>query len=556
MGQTIQQMLSKLGVAQETIEQACQKQTEQGGYLRKHLIALNVFTEEIFAKRVADQLRVPYVNLENAAIPDDVLALLPREKAEKYLALPLNLDTRHRRLNMTMADPSDMSAIDELKFVVGYTLIPHYTPEDELSEAIRREYVRFEEKQAMTEALAARSAEAGIQSRVIDVASLINAETAISQLLGTIITVAYSKQAREIRIETDFDSMRVRLRIDGKISEIAQFPKQLMNPLISRLRRVLGIGSGEHPRFSQKGCTTVKLENKKEFEISYQIYATTQNENVLMKLKESSMLLSLEDFDLEPEVRETLIRSLGYPYGIVLATGKARSGLTTTLYAFLKAVNKPQTNVLSVEDPIECMVEGVTQGQVNEDEGYTYEHYIHHAFSQRPDVFMIDKICGAKMAQDILLLSSGTLVLSSLPAEDAASAAMKLIVMSNPRLVVDHVNCITSQRLVKKICDACKEEAVLAEAYREKLGFSPEDHCYAGKGCEQCGYTGYKGLTSIFEVMPFTEDVKQAMMESWTVNDLRDVNARQNIVSLRDDGIRKVKKGLTTVQEILKATMR
>jgi type IV pilus assembly protein PilB len=556
MRQTLDQIFSKLGVTPELIEQAHQRQTTQGGSIRKQLIALNVFTEETFARKVPDQLRVPYVNLDNLTVPDNVLALLPREQAEKYVALPLKLDERHRRLTMTMADPLDMAAINELQFVVGYTLILHYTPEDELTEAIQREYARFEAKQAATRALAARQGEAEIQNRIIETASLATVEAATPPLIGAILTVAYAKQASEIHLETDFEKLRIRFRIEGKMVDIAQFPKQLAHPLISRLKQLLGVESSEErPRFSQKGCATVKLPNKKGFDLSYQISATAHNEKVCLKLKERSLLLALDDFALEPEMARMLKQFLGYPHGLVLVTGKARSGLTTTLYALLKAVNKPQAKILSVEDPLECTIEGVTQGQVNEAAGYTYTQYLHHAFTQRPEALMIDKLCGAKMAQDALLLSSGSLVLSSLSAEDAASAAIKLALLTNPQLVANHVNCITSQRLVKKICTSCKEEVALPEAHREKLGFASDDHCYTGKGCEQCSYTGYMGLTSIFEVMPFTDDVKQAILDSCTVDELQDVNARYHLLSLRDDGMRKVKQGLTTVQEVLKATM-
>ncbi len=556
MDPIFEQILNYLGVTSETLEQARQRQTTRGGSLRENLIALNAFTEEIFSKGVSVQLRVPYINPENMTIVDDVLALLPREKAEKYLALPLELDERHRRLNITLADPTDMSTIDELKFVVGYTLIPHYTPKDELSETIHREYSRFEDKQAVTAAWTVQpSTPAEIQSHVIDVASLATAEMAVSQLIGVLFTVAYSRRASEIHIEPNFDGIRICFRIDGKTSEITRLPKKLTNSLITRMKRVLGFELGERSHFLQKGFVTAKLQNKKELDISYQIYPTFQSENILIKIKDRYALPGLDALDLDPKARNDLQKVLNYPHGIVLATGTARSGLTTTLYAFLKTVNKSRMNILSIEDPIECTIEEVTQGQIDEEAGHSYEQYVRYAFKQRPDVIMIDKMFDVKIVQELLLLSSGSLVLSSLSAVDAASAAMKLIFMSNPRLVVDRVNCITSQRLVRKICASCKEEVVLPEAHREKLGLSPEDHCYSGKGCEQCGNTGYKGLTSIFEVMLFTEDIKQTIMDSCTVNDLRNLNVSNNVLSLRDDGMRKIKQGVTTVQEVLKATI-
>jgi type IV pilus assembly protein PilB len=551
-----EQILNSLGIAQETIEQARQRQAAQGGSLRENLIALNVFTEETFAQRVSKQLRVPYVDLEKMTIADNVLNLLPREKAEKYLALPLELpDERHRRLNIAMANPTDMSIIDELKFVIGYTLILHYAPEDELSEAIQREYSRFENKQAVAAVWTAQPQPStpDIQGPVIDIASLTTAETEIAQFIGAIFTVAYSKQANEIHIAPDFDGIRVCFRIEGKLSEIARFPKKLAASLIPRIKRVLGFEA--RVRLSQRGSATIKLPNNKELDLSYQIYPTSQYENVLIKIKDRFSLPVVEDFDLEPKAQNDLQKALDSPQGMVLAAGTAKSGLTTTLYALLKTVNKPHLNVISVEDPIECVVEGVTQGQVDEESGHTYEQYLQYVFSQRPDVVMLDKMFDAQMAQKLLLFSSGSLVLSSLSAEDTASAATKLIFISNPKLVVDHVNCITSQRLVRKICESCKEEVALSEAHREKLGLSAEDRCYSGKGCDQCGHTGYKGFTSIFEVMPFTEDVKRTIMGSGTAHDLRNISVSNSVLSLRDDGMRKVKQGITTVQEVLKATM-
>ena len=551
-----EQILNSLGIAQETIEQARQRQVAQGGSLRENLIALNVFTEKTFAQRVSEQLRVPYVDLEKATIADNVLNLLSREKAEKYLALPLELpDEKHRRLNIAMVNPSDMSIIDELKFVIGYTLILHYVPEDELSEAIQREYSRFENKQAVAAVWTAQPQPStpDIQGPVIDIASLTTAETAIAQFIGAIFTVAYSKQANEIHIAPDFDGIRVCFRIEGKLSEIARFPKKLTASLISRIKRVLGFEA--RVRLSQRGSVPIKLPNNKELDLSYQIYPTSQYENVLIKIKDRFSLPVVEDFDLEPKAQNDLQKALDSPQGMVLAAGTAKSGLTTTLYALLKAVNKPHLNVLSVEDPIECVIEGVTQGQVDEESGHTYEQYLRYVFSQRPDIVMLDKMFDAQMTQKLLLFSSGSLVLSSLSAEDTASAATKLIFISNPKLVVDHVNCITSQRLVRKICESCKEEVALSEAHREKLGLSAEDRCYSGKGCDQCGHTGYKGFTSIFEVMPFTEGIKRTIIGSGTANDLRNISASNNVLSLRDDGMRKVKQGITTVQEVLKATM-
>jgi len=556
MKETYEQLLGKIGVTPEVMTKARQRQTEQGGFLRENLIALGEFTEETFSKAISDQLRVSYVNLEQITISDKVLGLLSREQAEKYLAIPLELDERHRRLSVVMAAPTDMSTIDELKFVVGYTLIPKYAPEEELLEAIAGEYSHFEDQQAVAVAWAAQAPESETQRRIIDLASLAEANTTISQLIEAMFSVAHARRASEIHIKPHTDGVHLCLRINGKVSETARFPQKLTNPLISRVKRLLGTEAGEYPRFFHKGSITVKLQNKKELDGSYLIYPTVPGEEILIKIKDRTDLPTLQDLAIHPKALQDLQKACYAHYGMMLVTGTARSGLTTTLYTLLKAVDAPHLNVLSVEDPIECDIgEDIIQGQVSPETGQTYAQYVHYILDQCPDVVMFDKVFDAGMIRNFFHISSGSLLLSSLAAVDSASAAIKLVLMSDRRLVADHVTCITSQRLVKKICEACKEKVSLAEAYREKLGLLPEDGCYVGKGCEKCGGTGYAGLIPIFEVMPVTHDIKRAIMESCTVKELRDLMANEDIWSLRDDGMRKVKQGLATVQDVLKATM-
>lgn len=558
MSQSPEQIFMTLGIAREAIEQARQRQTTHGGSLRENLIALDVITEETFSRSVAEHLRVPYINPKNLPIADDVLTLLPREKAEKYFALPLELDARHHRLKITMSDPSDMSAIDELKFVIGHTLIPHYTPEDEVSEAIQREYLRFEASQAIATAWrgqAQPTMPAGIQSQVIDVAALETGEAAIGQFIGAIFTMAHSKHATEILLAPDMNGIRLCMRIDGKMDEIARFPNNLTSPLLTKMRRILGLDVAERTCFVQKASAVVKLRDNTELDASYQLYPTLHSESILIKLKDRRTLPTFDDFALAPGALISLQRSLMASHGIVLATGTAKSGLTTTLYAFLTMLNKPELHLLSIENPIEATIAGVAQGQIREETGHTYARYLQYAFDQRPDVIMIDNMFDVMATQHLARLASGALVLSSFPAIDAASAAVKLVLMSSPEFVATHINCITSQRLVRQICDSCKEEVTLPAPHREKLGFAPKDRCYSGSGCDECGHTGYKGVVPIYEVMIFTEAVKHAILETADVHALRTLNANNNMVSLRDDGMRKIKQGITTVQEVLKATM-
>lgn len=553
MRKTLDQLMSKLGVSSQVLEQARQRQAEKGGSLRENLIAMGEFTQETFSQRVSQQLRVPYSDLEKKTIADDVLKLLSREKAEKYLALPIELDERHRRLAVTMADPTDMSTLDELKFVVGFTVIPHFTPEDELIERIHGDYSQLDDKEAVAAAWATQAGVSEEQQKqgVIDLAMLLETDIPLSRFIGQIFSVAYTREAQAVLIRPS----ALKLFIPGKGCQQGDFAQTFMQPVIARLKRLLGLDTGEQHRCYHRGNAILKVDNKKEIDLSYLVYPGAHGEELLIKFKNSAAFPLFKDLLLDSKASQALQSALQQSTGSILITGTARSGITTTLYTCLQAVNAPHLSIISIEDPVECRLDGVLQGQLTHRQIDTYAQYLEYAYAQRPDVSLIDTITEPGIATRVLSLSSGMLVLTSLLAVDTASAVFKLIGMSHPDAVAERVNCFTSQRLVKKVCPACKENVPLAKAYREKLGLSSDDECYVGKGCKECEQTGYQGVLPLFEIMPFTAEIRQAVLESRHAKDLRHRLAEQGQLSLREDGMRKVKQGLTTVQEVLKATM-
>ncbi len=551
MRKTLYQLLSQLEINPHTLEQARQRQVEQGGMLREHLIELRALTPEAFSEQVSQHLRVPYIDLETRVIPDDVLKLLSREKAERYLALPFELNERHRRLSVTMADPTDMSTIDELKFVIGYTVIPHFTPEDELIERIHQEYTRLEEKEVTAPDGIIQSEASEDQGQVIDVAALLNSDVPVSQFIGQIFSVASTKGAHEIAI----GFATVKFFVVGKGCQSIEIAPSAMQLILSRFKRLFALEVGDPGRLYSKGHAVLKGSNKKERTLSYLVYPTVHGEEILIKLNDPAQLPVFDELAMDPRALQTLHNTLQQPFGSVLVTGTARSGVTTTLYTLLQAMNTPQRHILSIEYPVECYLEGVFQGQVAQHPSETFTQFIDYARAQHPDILMIDAISEPGIAKQIFSLASEMFVLSSLMAVDTASAVIRLACLCTPETIAERVNCLTSQRLVRKICQVCKEKIPLAQTYREKLGFSSDDECYAGKGCEHCEYTGYEGVLPLFEVMLFTPEIRQAVLESQHVKDLRHLLVEQGQVSLREDGMRKVKHGLTTVQEVLKATM-
>ncbi|MCP4397018.1 MAG: Flp pilus assembly complex ATPase component [bacterium] len=557
MKNTLEDLLHKMGLAPERIAEARKQQESGGGSLRERLIAQGVLTQEGFAKKVSQLLRVPYMDVADKNIPDAVLQLLPRTSAEKYLALPVELDEKHRRITIAMAAPSDMQTLDELKFVIGHTLIPHYSPEDELRDHIPQYYTRLEENLLST---ASRIGQPELpedsQHRFLDVERLLDADRPILQLLGRVLSVACARGAHEIRLKAGPEHAVLEFILDGKAAEFIRFPEKLHKQFVSCLKRELGIELKEPSDLCSTGFCTLKPASSKTFGLSYQIYKSFYGGECLLKLKNRVVSESLPATGLPAGSINMLRDALDAGDGAILLSGTTRSGLTNSLYSFLSLINRSERNILSIEAPVEYQLEGVSQGQTSGEAERSYEFFARTLLKQSPDVLMVDHIFDANMAELLLQLASGSLVLSSLIATDTAAAFMKLSALTTPELASERVRCFSAQRLLRTICGTCKEQVVLADAFREKLGLESQDECYVGKGCEQCGQSGYKGFVPIFEWLPLTETSRQILRESQTVQDCRNLLLQKNTIrSLRDSGMEKVRQGVTTVQEVIRTTI-
>ena len=552
---TFEEILQKIGVSPETLEQAKKQQQEQGGTLREQLIALGEFTEQSFGARVAQFLRVPYLSVQNRQIPHDVLKFLPQEKAEKYLALPIEFDKKNRRLTVAMADPTDMSAIDNLKFAVGHTIIPRYTPEEELRDKLQHEYAQFAERELVASLKKERTGRDDSVSAVVDVQALLNADQAVSKLLGQLLSLAAAEHASELAMKPARDRGVIVMTAQGKTRELIQLPLKSLDDLLTRLKRVLSVESSEPALAYVNGYALLVFGNQQERDLAYLWHVGLNGEEVILRCACRDELPTLADFDLLPQAQRDLQSALQCQTGAIVTTGTTQSGVGATRYLLLNLLKETTGQIASIESPMFIALPCITQGAVAQEAGYRYDDYLNYAQAQRPRVVMIDHLFDNAMIEAALRLASSALVVSSIEAADAASAIMKLRGFAGTLPIINRVRCVTSQRMVKKICDACKEQVALSDAHREKLGLNAGDDCYAGKGCDQCGGTGYNGAAYLFEAMPINESLIPAISESETAKDLRAVMAEQGMVSLRDDGMRKVKLGVTTIQEVLKATM-
>ena len=551
---TFEEILQKIGVSPETLEQARQQQQEQGGFLREHLLALGELTEQTFATKISQLLRVPYVNVQNLDIPHDVLKFLPREQAEKYLALPIDFDKKNRRLTIVMADPTDMSALDEVKFRVGHTLNPRFAPEDELREKIERAYAAFTERELVASLKSAQPRDHESYATV-DGQALLNADQPVVKLIGQLFAFACEENASQLEINHGRDRGMLLMTTQGKTREIAQLPLKPLHDLVIRLKRMLGIETAETTAACVKGHTILTFGSQKERDLSYLWYAGVFGEEMIVKFQDQKELPSIADFDMLPRTLRDLQSALRAKTGAIVVSGTMQSGLAATRCAVLSALMESHGYAMSVEAPIYAALSGLIQGEASLAAGDGYAEYLRDLLAQKPPVAMIDQLFDREMASSALRLAASAVVVTSIGAADAASAIVKLRAFGAPEFAASRVRCVMSQRLVKKICDACKERVELSDAHREKLGLRHDETCYIGKGCDQCGQTGYNGSTFLLEVFPCGDALVSAMTGTASAREIRALLAEEGIPSLRDDGMQKVKQGVTTIQEVLRATM-
>ena len=551
---TFEEILQKIGVSPETLEQARQQQQEQGGFLREHLLALGELTEQTFATKISQLLRMPYVNVQNLDIPHDVLKFLPREQAEKYLALPIDFDKKNRRLTIVMADPTDMSVLDEVKFRVGHTLNPRFAPEDELREEIERAYAAFTERELVASLKSAQPRDHESYATV-DGQALLNADQPVLKLIGQLFAFACEENASQLDIKHGRDRGMLLITAQGKTRELAQLPLKPLHDLVTRLKRMLGIETAETATACAKGHTILTLGSQKAHDLSYLCYAGVFGEEMIVKFQDQKELPSIADFDMLPRTLRDLQSALRATTGAIVVSGTMQSGLAAMRCAVLSALIESRGYAISVEFPIYAALSGAIQGETSLAAGDGYADYLRDLLAQKPPVAMVDQLFDREMASAVLHVAASAIVVTSISAADVASAIVRLRAFDAPEFVASRVRCVTSQRLVKKICDACKERVELSDAHREKLGLRHDETCYIGKGCDQCGQTGYNGSTFLLEVFPCGDALVSAMTGTASAREIRALLAEEGIPSLRDDGMQKVKQGVTTIQEVLRATM-
>ena len=540
-------------ITKEQLENALQQQnTNEGGrgMLGRTLVQLGYCTEDDIARVVSLQNDVPYVSLETFKIDDAASSLITPEIARRYKALPIGFN--NGKLLVAMRYPKDIIAIDDLRIHTGYDFQPVICADSELTAAIER-YSR-------TSVNVEQSAEDEIEIEEVAAEVDDDAEKPAVRLVNLIFNQAVRAGASDVHIEPQEKSTRVRLRIDGVLHNAMQPPKRLHASLVSRIKVMANMDIAER-RVPQDGRVSLKIDDK-TVDVRVATLPTAYGEKVTMRLlNRSGKLISLEKLGFPLPELEKYRRIVQIPYGMVLVTGPTGSGKSTTLYATLSVVNSVGKNIITVEDPIEYRLDGLNQVQVNVRAGLTFANGLRSILRSDPDIIMIGEIRDAETARIAVESAlTGHLVFSTIHTNDAAGAITRLGDMGiETFLTASSLTAVVAQRLARILCPHCKQAY---EITREQLLTNIPDFplcegeekltLYRSKGCFRCSNTGYKGRVGVYELLLVNEEIRQLTLDHASGSQIKDAAIGAGMITLRQDGLRKVKEGITSVEEIMR----
>ena len=547
-------------ITDEQLKKALQQQDNSGGRLGSNLVKLGYVSEDDITSFLSKQYGVPSINLSHFEIDPAVVKLVPPEVAQKHQVIPLN--RTGSVLTVAMADPSNIFAIDDIKFMTGFKVETVVASETSIKNAINRYYdsaglvhdimKNFDDREV---------SQVGEGDEEVNISELQQAteDAPVVKLVNLILTEAIKKGASDIHIEPYEKSFRVRYRIDGVLYEVMSPPMKLKAALTSRVKIMAQLDISER-RLPQDGRIKIRMTGK-EMDYRVSTLPTLFGEKVVLRLLDKSNLqLDMTKLGFEAKALANFELAITAPYGMVLVTGPTGSGKTTTLYSALNRINSPETNIMTAEDPVEFNLPGINQVQMKAEIGLNFAAALRSFLRQDPDVIMVGEIRDYETAEIAIKAAlTGHLVLSTLHTNDAPSTVSRLLNMGvEPFLVSASTNLILAQRLVRKTCRDCKEEVQVPASALVNLGFSAQDGksltCYHGKGCSNCSETGYKGRLALYEVMVINEEIKKLVLDGASTMELREAARKNEMRTLRESGLQKLREGITTVEEIMRVT--
>src|SRR5436190_9191202 len=589
-------LLKEKRITPDQLQQALNHQKANGGKLGHNLVKLGLVKDEEITALLSRQYGVPSINLAQFEIDPTVIKLIPADTAQKYQIVPLS--RAGATLTIAMTDPTNVFAMDDIKFMTGYNVEPVVASETAGIEAIQRYYPTAAKgggggKAAAAAAAATTSSPSGPSAlemaskgleelqqleesgdvEVLEELQEISAEALAKQgeeapvvrLVNVVLMSAIQKGASDIHIEPYEKEPRIRYRIDGILYNIMSPPMKFRDAISSRLKIMAKLDIAEK-RLPQDGRIKIRFNEggtQKEIDFRVSILPTLFGEKIVMRLLDKDkLMLDMTKLGFETESLAKFEAAILRPWGMVLVTGPTGSGKTNTLYSSIAKVNTPETNIMTAEDPVEFNLAGINQVQVKESIGLNFAAALRSFLRQDPNIILVGEIRDFETAEIAVKAAlTGHLVLSTLHTNDAPSTVNRLMNMGiEPFLVASSVHLICAQRLVRKVCSNCKEPNPMTPEALMQAGFNADDASnvtpYKGAGCDTCNTTGYKGRVGLYEVMEVSEELRELILVGASGLELRRKAIDEGMITLRASGLRKVKEGMTSIEEVVRETVK
>jgi len=561
-------------ISSEQLKQALEHQKANGGRLGNTLVKLGFLSDDEVTAVLSRQYGVPSINLAYFEVDTTVIKLIPMETAVKYQVLPLS--RVGSSLTLAMVDPTNVFAMDDIKFMTGFNIEPVVASETAIGEAIKKHYGSVEdaERKKEIEEIVSFIDEGGTESveleaegeESLNLAQLEKAaeEAPVIKLVNYILTDAVKRGASDIHMEPYEKEYRVRYRIDGMLQTIMNPPNKLRDAIISRVKIMAKLDISEK-RLPQDGRIMIRMQKdgkKKQLDFRVSVLPTLHGEKIVMRLLDKENLrLDMTKLGFEQDSLTKFQKAIFKPYGMVLVTGPTGSGKTNTLYSSISQLNKPDTNIITAEDPVEFQLPGINQVQMKEQIGLNFAAALRSFLRQDPNIILVGEIRDFETAEIAIKAAlTGHLVLSTLHTNDAPSTISRLMNMGiEPFLVATSVHLICAQRLTRRICQECKIQEDLSPQVLIDAGYTPEEaktvKVMKGAGCPTCGTKGYKGRVGLYEVLEITDELRELILVGASALEIKKKAVEQGMVSLRRSGLTKVAAGMTTLEEVIRETI-
>jgi type IV pilus assembly protein PilB len=564
------ELLVKSGkITSDQLEEALSAQQAEGGRVGTHLVKMGFIDDDDLVEFLSQRYGVPAINLGEVEVDESIISIIPAEVARKYTILPVS--KAGAKLTIAMVDPTNVFAMDDVKFMTGYNVEPVVASDSSLRASIDQYYGSthsIELKKVMEDLTDTDDADLEVldEEEDLDLEALEaeSEEAPVVRLVNIIMTDAIKKGASDIHIEPYEKEFRVRYRVDGLLYEMMRPPLRLKEAITSRLKIMSKLDIAEK-RLPQDGRIKIKTRVAgvvKDLDFRVSVLPTIFGEKIVLRLLDKdNLMLDMTRLGFEVESLRVFEQAILKPFGMVLVTGPTGSGKTNTLYSALQRINTPETNIMTAEDPVEFNLVGVNQVQMKEQIGLNFAAALRSFLRQDPNIILVGEIRDFETAEVAIKAAlTGHLVLSTLHTNDAPSSINRLMNMGiEPFLVASSVNLIAAQRLVRRICNSCKEPIEVPDQALIDVGIPAQEvksvKLFRGKGCERCNGTGFKGRVALFEVMNVDEEVRELILSGGSANELRQQSLQNGMISLRESGLQKIREGLTTMEEVIRETI-